>query len=373
MNPADFNPLDYPLCFSAYDERFLCSAWIEHVPFSFALAQMLRPRTFVELGTYAGASYCAFCEAVRQLLLDTRCFAVDTWHGDEHAGYYAESVYQELKTYHDPRYANFSHLMRETFDQAANKFNEASIDLLHIDGLHTYEAVKHDFETWLPKMSSTGVVLFHDISERSGDFGVWKCWEELKTRYPAFEFVHGHGLGLLFVGTDMPPDLESLCHATTEQQQSIRLFYSSLGGRFTKELSLIDCRKDVEEQRTHIHAQGEIIKDQQKYIEAQKNNLQDQQRYIEAQKNNLQDQQRFIEEQGRTIEEQGRTIEEQGRTIEEQGRTIEERDLKIDTLLHRNQLAMDQMRSSYESSSSWRVTRPLRVLSASLSKIRKLR
>ncbi|MBD1401318.1 class I SAM-dependent methyltransferase [Pelovirga terrestris] len=361
MNQKEFNPLNFSLCFAPYDPRFFSSAWIEHVPFAFALTQMLRPRTFVELGTYAGASYCAFCEAVRQLSLETRCFAVDTWCGDEHAGYYQEEVYQQLRAYHDPRYGAFSQLMRQTFDQAVEKFDNATIDLLHIDGLHTYDAVLHDFQTWLPKMSSAGVVLFHDTSERIADFGVWKCWQELRNQYPGFDFIHGHGLGVLFVGSKMPVAIEMLLATPTQTQQNIRQFYSSLGRRFTQDQSLANCRKDVEDQRSHIQAQRAIIEDQQQYIEAQKVNLEDQQQYIEAQKVNLEDQQQYIEAQKVNLEDQHRYATELTRKIEELS-------AKAENLQQQHQLEMNSLRESYELSRSWRLTKPLRALSARLSR-----
>lgn len=252
MTISKFNPLLFPRCFKSYPEQFLYSAWIEHVPFAFSLIEMVRPRTFVELGTYGGASYCAFCESVKDLNLNTRCFAVDTWLGDEHAGYYGNDVYKSLKNFHDSRFANFSELVRTTFEEASERFVNSSIDLLHIDGLHTYEAVKSDFETWLPKMSKSGVILFHDTTVRQADFGVWRFWDEIKNAYPSFEFLHGHGLGVLVVGDTIATPLEALCSASVYEQQAIRSFYFSQGNHFTKDLMLLNCKNEIEEKQRNI-------------------------------------------------------------------------------------------------------------------------
>jgi hypothetical protein len=119
-------------------------------------------------------------------------------------------VYAALARYHDARYRRFSQLLRTTFDEAAAYFPDQKIDLLHIDGLHTYEAVRHDFETWLPKLSDRAVVLFHDINVRENGFGVWRFWEEVSQRYPHFSFTHSHGLGVLAVGPYVPGSFGTL-------------------------------------------------------------------------------------------------------------------------------------------------------------------
>lgn len=206
------------------------TGWVEHIPFMAWLIAISKPKLWVELGTHSGNSYLAACQSVQEHQLSTVCYAVDTWQGDQHSGNYAEEVFQSLEKYHREHYAQFSNLLRMTFDEAVNYFNAQSIDILHIDGLHTYEAVKHDFVTWLPKVSPQGVVLFHDIAVRENDFGVWKLWEELKTHYLSFEFHHSHGLGVLFLGDSNHPAAQYLL-ANTESETVCELqrLFSTLG------------------------------------------------------------------------------------------------------------------------------------------------
>lgn len=223
-----FNPLEHPIVFTP-PLRLARSTWLSHVPFGMLLVHLLKPNLIVELGTYTGVSYCSFCQIVDQAGSNTRCIAIDTWQGDPQQGYYEDGIFEELKQYHDPLYGNFSHLLRCTFDMAIDRIEDQSIDLLHIDGCHTYEAVQHDFMHWLPKMSDHGVILFHDTQEKSDDFGVWKLWQEIKSTYLSFEFTHGHGLGVIIVGEDPPRGVIKFMSEAIANPDTVRLFFSTLG------------------------------------------------------------------------------------------------------------------------------------------------
>ena len=227
----NFNPLDHPACLETplWLEQ---TAWAGHLPFAMFLISALRPRVFVELGVDRGSSYCTFCQTVNSLSTGTRCFGIDTWQGDEHAGRRSSEMLDALRKHHDPLYSHFSTLIQSTFDDALANFEEGTVDLLHIDGFHTYDAVRHDYETWLPKMSSRGVVIFHDTMVRERDFGVWKFWREISEGRPSLEFEHSHGLGVLGVGDELSDGIRPLFEANKSDAELIRKFFSALGERF---------------------------------------------------------------------------------------------------------------------------------------------
>lgn len=172
--------------------------WVGHIPFAFHLVEQLKPSVIVELGTHSGNSFCAFCQASKDYSPSTKVYAIDTWQGDDHAGYYDESVYKELKDYVSNHFSTNGIMRRKEFNEGVHDFEDNSIDVLHIDGLHTYNAVRNDFETWLPKLKKDSLILFHDTNVFHEGFEVHRYWDELCKIYPYnFNFLHSNGLGVL--------------------------------------------------------------------------------------------------------------------------------------------------------------------------------
>src|SRR5688572_11180235 len=171
-------------------------AWTSHLHFAYDLVATLKPAVLLELGVDRGESYFAFCQSATENQTATRCFGIDTWRGDQQAGGYDETTFAEATEPNRAHYAAFSTIVRSGFDEALVQFPPDSIDVLHIDGLHTETAVRHDVDSWLPKLRPGGILLLHDVDVRTKEFGVWKVWDELQARGRSWTFHDGPGLGV---------------------------------------------------------------------------------------------------------------------------------------------------------------------------------
>ena len=309
--------------------------WVGHIPFIFWLMKIIKPRHFVELGTHRGNSYCAMCQAVVSLNLSSVGMAIDTWDGDVHMAH-EEGIFDELSSYHNPRYGSFSTLNRTTFDDARSYFSDASIDLLHIDGTHTYDSVRHDFELWLPTLSQRGIILFHDIEVRRDSFGVWRLWEELSAKYPHFSFRHSYGLGVLAVGQERTSILDTFLNIEKDQDYAalVRSLFVMRGSALVDHLMRRESEKKTTSLITTIEERDRTIID-----------LQDSVVQKQAKLDNLE---KTIDERNLLVAELQNTITQHHTNSSSLERAIEERDLFISGLL---------------TSRSWRITRPLRSMS----------
>lgn len=221
LTPASYwLPTHYPL-----------SAWFTHAPFASWLLDVLRPQHIVELGTHLGFSCFAFADAARRLGLSSTIDAVDSWEGDDHAGFYDESVYSSVAEIAGNDYPDSVVLNRGFFSDVRPRIADESVDLLHIDGRHGYEDATADYEEWRSSVAGGGIILFHDIAEKERGFGVWRLWDEIAEQGRSFTFEHGHGLGVLAVGEVRAEPLRELFAADERTADLIRADFSRLGDR----------------------------------------------------------------------------------------------------------------------------------------------
>jgi predicted O-methyltransferase YrrM len=99
---------------------------------------------------------------------------------------------------------NNSHKL-QTVDSVRKILNGRKLDFLFIDGDHSYEGVKQDFEMYKGLVKEGGFLAFHDICPGpSPSIQVSKLWQELKGQFNVSEFIdasagHTAGIGVVWV------------------------------------------------------------------------------------------------------------------------------------------------------------------------------
>jgi len=151
----------------------------------------LNPKIIVEIGTANGGT---LFMSTRLAQDDALIVSIDLPGGDFGGGY------PEWKV---PIYKSFARpgqrieLIRgnshaaETFSKLKEVLNGREIDYLFIDGDHTYEGAKMDFEKYSTLVRKGGKIGFHDIVVHKGSqCDVFKLWNEVKQEYTNREFVN---------------------------------------------------------------------------------------------------------------------------------------------------------------------------------------
>lgn len=88
----------------------------------------------------------------------------------------------------------------ETLECIRKALGGQKLDFLFIDGDHSYEGARRDFEMYAPLVRSGGLVAFHDITPCGPPKEVYKVWNEVKGSYVHKEFIHQTGKGSMGIG-----------------------------------------------------------------------------------------------------------------------------------------------------------------------------
>ena len=155
------------------------------------LVERLRPRTVLEIGTARGGTLFLWTRAA---VGDATIISIDLPGGLYGGGYpFLRSIlYKNLgkdeqqiillrRDSHD----------RKTLGIVRDLLGNRLLDFLFIDGDHTYEGVKMDYEMYSPLVRPGGIIAFHDIVEhpRHLNVGVPRFWQELKKNLPKDKYL----------------------------------------------------------------------------------------------------------------------------------------------------------------------------------------
>jgi predicted O-methyltransferase YrrM len=125
--------------------------------------QRLRPKAMLEIGTANGGSLFALA---RVCASDAHIISVDLPNGAFGGGYTRWKIplfnafafgSQRLDLIRDDSHAS------RTFDDVRSRLGGQMLDFLFIDGDHTYDGVRRDFELYEPLVRPGGIIAFHDI------------------------------------------------------------------------------------------------------------------------------------------------------------------------------------------------------------------
>lgn len=164
--------------------------------------KMNRPKTLLEIGTFSGGTLFLFTRIAAN---DVTIISIDLSEGRYGGGYpkLKEPLYRSFKLPNQNiillRCGSHDH---KTLLKVKQLLNRKQIDFLFIDGDHSYNGVKKDFEMYHPLVNENGLITFHDIVIHYQDktVAVFKFWNEIKKKYNFEEIVEDWNQGECGIG-----------------------------------------------------------------------------------------------------------------------------------------------------------------------------
>jgi len=165
----------------------------------------IKPKTILEIGTARGGTLFLLTKVAHEA---AHIISIDLPGGLFGGGYNKaikplyESFSRPLQRIDLLRMDSHNH---DTQIRVEQLLGIRQIDLLFIDGDHTYQGVKRDFEIYSQYVRSGGMIVFHDIAVHQSNTGceVNKFWGEVKKHYKHSEIManpsqNWAGIGVIY-------------------------------------------------------------------------------------------------------------------------------------------------------------------------------
>lgn len=169
------------------------------------LVKQQNPQVIMEIGTANGGTLYCWCRYIESA---TKILSLDLPGGRFGGGYskHKTKLFERFAPDKDLVFVRSDSHDAETKDRINRELSGKEIDFLFIDGDHTYEGVKEDFEMYKEFVSEGGIIAFHDIvyHPHLEDCEVDKFWKEIRDEYQTKEIIASSGqkwagIGVIFV------------------------------------------------------------------------------------------------------------------------------------------------------------------------------
>jgi FkbM family methyltransferase len=211
--------------------------------------QALNCKNVLEIGTYLGGTFYLLCKLSN---LNGKKISIDCPYatfGSDEVKVKQNEIDQYLLKFSDNVFVIRDNSNSPTcLEKLKNILNGELLDFIFIDGDHTYDGVKSDFEIYKNFLKNEGYIAFHDISSHISQDnvknGVCMFWNELKNKYTYVEFNRESfgGIGLVKVAKYK----ENLNMDVSYEQSSFKLYITN------RDFSNLDLIVSVRDRDTKI-------------------------------------------------------------------------------------------------------------------------